>query len=40
VFLDDEKTAGKPVKLIRMRVAVKAVKLLFKELLLSKKVLE
>ena len=36
IFLDDEKTAGKPVKLIRMRVAVKAVKLLFKELVLSK----
>ncbi|MTJ12210.1 IS110 family transposase [Anabaena sp. UHCC 0187] len=40
VFLDEEKTAGKPVKLIRMRVAVKAVKLLFKELILSRKVLE
>ncbi|MCE2700335.1 MAG: IS110 family transposase, partial [Anabaena sp. 49633_E8] len=36
IFLDDEKTAGKPVNLIRMRVAVKAVKLLFKELVLSK----
>jgi hypothetical protein len=39
-FLDDEKSAGKPVKLIRMRVAVKAVKLLFKELVLSRKILE
>jgi transposase len=36
-FADTEKTAGKPVKLIRMRVAVKAVKLLFKELVLSRK---
>jgi len=40
IFLDNEKTAGKPVKLIRMRVAVKAVKLLFKELVLSKKPLD
>jgi Transposase IS116/IS110/IS902 family len=40
VFLDTEKSAGKPVKLIRMRVAVKAVKLLFKELVLSRKVLD
>jgi len=39
-FLDDEKAAGKPVKLIRMRVAVKAVKLLFKELVLFRKSLE
>jgi transposase len=31
-FLDAEKAAGKPVKLVRMRVAAKAVKLLFKEL--------
>ncbi len=31
-FLDTEKLAGKPVKLVRMRVAVKAVKLLFKML--------
>ncbi|WP_414530902.1 transposase [Nodularia chucula] len=31
-FLDTEKSAGKPVKLIRMRVAVRAVKLLFKML--------
>lgn len=31
-FLDVEKSAGKPVKLIRMRVAVRAVKLLFKAL--------
>jgi len=36
VFVDAEKSAGKPVKLVRMRVAVKAVKLLFKELVLSK----
>jgi transposase len=38
--LDTEKSAGKPVKLIRMRVAVKAVKLLFKELVLSIKVVD
>ncbi|XQV25927.1 transposase [Anabaena sp. PCC 7938] len=31
-FLDDEKLSGKPVALIRMRVAVKAVKLLFPHL--------
>lgn len=31
-FLDTEKSAGRPVKLVRMRVAAKAVKLLFKEL--------
>lgn len=28
VFLDAEKLADKPIKLVRMRVAVKAVKLL------------
>jgi hypothetical protein len=28
VFLDAEKLAGKPIKLVRMRVAVKAVKIL------------
>ncbi len=39
-FADIEKIAGKPVKLIRMRVAVKAVKMLFKELILSRKVLD
>ncbi|RUS93766.1 hypothetical protein DSM107003_42670 [Trichormus variabilis SAG 1403-4b] len=39
-FLDVEKSAGKPVKLIRMRVAVKAVKLLFKDLVLARKVLD
>lgn len=31
-YLDAEKTAGKPVKLVRSRVSVKAIKLLFKEL--------
>lgn len=39
-FLDIEKESGKPVKLIRMRVAVKAVKLLFKDLVSLKKVLD
>jgi hypothetical protein len=39
-FLDAEKAAGKPVKLVRMRVAVKAVKILFKKLVLSQKVLD
>ena len=28
VFFDAEKLAGKPIKLVRMRVAVKAVKIL------------
>jgi hypothetical protein len=28
VFLDAEKLAGQPIKLVRMRVAVKAVKFL------------
>ncbi|TAF07757.1 MAG: IS110 family transposase [Nostocales cyanobacterium] len=32
MFLDQEKAAGKPVKLVRMRVAVKAVKILFRSL--------
>ena len=40
VFLDDEKKAGKPVKLVRMPVEIKAVKLLFKELVLAIKLLE
>jgi hypothetical protein len=31
-FLDIEKSSGKPIKLVRMRVAVRAVKLLFKRL--------
>jgi transposase len=31
-YLDNQKTAGHPVKLVRMRVAAKAVKLLFKQL--------
>ncbi|MBD2384994.1 hypothetical protein [Cylindrospermum sp. FACHB-282] len=31
--IDDEKAAGRPGKLARMRVAAHAVKLLFKELL-------
>jgi transposase len=31
-FLDIEKSSGKPIKLVRMRVAVRAVKLLFKQL--------
>jgi transposase len=39
-FLDDEKLAGKPIKLVRMRVAVRAVKLLFKELAFSRKSLD
>ncbi|MEM6612783.1 MAG: hypothetical protein AAF652_11135 [Cyanobacteria bacterium P01_C01_bin.72] len=30
-YLDKEKAAGKPIRLIRMRVAAKAVRLLFKE---------
>jgi hypothetical protein len=40
VFLNDEKKAGKPVKWVRMRVEIKAVKLLFKELVLAIKLLE
>ena len=40
VFVDAEKLAGKPVKLVRMRVAVKGVKLLFKELVSATKVLD
>ncbi|MBK1987368.1 transposase [Sphaerospermopsis aphanizomenoides BCCUSP55] len=39
-FLDAEKASGKPVKLVRMRVAVRAVKLLFKMLIASRKVLD
>ncbi|WP_026100074.1 IS110 family transposase [Fortiea contorta] len=39
-FLDTEKASGKPVKLVRMRVAVKAVKLLFKMLIATQKVLD
>ncbi|MDZ8023567.1 MAG: IS110 family transposase [Nostoc sp. DedQUE11] len=39
-FLDAEKSFGKPVKLVRMRVAIKAVKLLFKMLIASQKVLD
>jgi hypothetical protein len=39
-FLDTEKLAGDPVKLIRMWAAVKAVKLLFKELIFSRKSLD
>jgi hypothetical protein len=39
-FWDTEKSFGKPVKLVRMRVAIKAVKLLFKMLIASKKVLD
>ena len=31
-YLDAEKASGKPVRLVRSRVAVKAVKLLFREL--------
>jgi hypothetical protein len=40
IFLDAEKLAAKPVKLMRTRVAAKAVKLLFKELVLSRKVVD
>ncbi len=39
-FLDYEKAAGKPVALVRMRIAVKAVKLLFKMLIETRKVLD
>jgi len=39
-FADAEKSAGKPVKLVKSRVSAKAVKLLFKELVLSRKLLE
>lgn len=39
-YLDTEKTNGKPVRLIRSRVAAKAVKLLFKELMHANKSLE
>jgi len=35
--LDDEKAAGRPVRLVRSRISVKAAKLLFRELV---KVLE
>jgi len=39
-FLDTEKSFGKPVKLVKKRVAIKAVKLLFKMLIASQKVLD
>ncbi len=40
MFLDAEKIASKPVKLVKMLVAVKAVKLLFNVSSLNKKVVE
>jgi len=39
-FIDNEKAQGKPVKLVRMRAAVRGVKLLFKMLIVAKKVLD
>jgi transposase len=39
-FVDTEKAQGKPVKLVRMRAAIKAVKILFKMLAVTKKVLD
>ncbi|MEO1673442.1 MAG: transposase [Cyanobacteria bacterium J06631_2] len=35
-YLDQEKATGKPIRLVRMRVAAKAVRLLFKELVKEK----
>ncbi|MDJ0677015.1 MAG: IS110 family transposase [Calothrix sp. MO_167.B42] len=39
-YLDVEKANGKPARLVRLRVAAKAVKLLFKELVHANKLLE
>ena len=35
-YLDREKATGKPIQLVRMRVAAKAVRILFKELVREK----